>query len=101
MAPGWSPEGLNGETTWKSAIEGGYREGVSGQLLTAPAASTQCAMASGRCRADEPLDTAWQAPREAPVIIGAMWTGAGPCHTQAPWTTSGAVPSTAVRNPEA
>jgi len=30
MAPGWSPEGWNGETTSKSATTREYREGVSG-----------------------------------------------------------------------
>jgi hypothetical protein len=35
------------------------------------------------------------------VIIGAMEAGDGTFHTQAPWTTLGAVPRTAVRNPEA
>jgi hypothetical protein len=57
-------------------------------------------MASGWCRADEPLDADWHVPSEAPAIIGAKGAE-GTFHTQAPWTNMGGVPSTAVRNPEA
>ena len=69
--------------------------------LSVRAAWTQCAIASGWCSADEPLEADRHAPREASAIIGAIEAGDGTFHTQAPWTTLGGIPSTAVRNPEA